>query len=70
MDDAEGDARTLAAFVPQGKGQSVAKGGPTFAEVVFRADGGSPVRITIRATNGKGSVWLNGVDLGESAPSS
>ena len=57
--------QTLAAFVPQGKGRSVPKSGPTKADVTFRTDGVNPVRVTIRATDGKGSVWLNGVDLRE-----
>lgn len=65
VDDADGDTQTLAVFVPQGKGRSVAKDGPTSAEVTFRADGVKPMRVNIRATDGNGSVWLNGVDLKE-----
>jgi beta-galactosidase len=63
VNDAQGSGRTAAAFAPQGAGQRVPRSGPTFAEVTFRANGTDPVRVRLAATNGQGSVWLNGLDL-------
>ena len=60
--------RTLAAFVPQANGNRVDPAGPTTAEVRFRSDGVKTVRLRIAASNGSGSVWLNGIDL-EQRPS-
>jgi hypothetical protein len=61
--DAGGDLRSVAAFVLQGKGKLVPKSGLTYAELGFRANGATPVRVRIRSTDGQGSVRLNDLDL-------
>ena len=63
VNDANSGNQVLAAFVPQDKGRSVAKGGPSTAEFEVHSDGINPIVVHIRATDGKGSVWLNGIDL-------
>jgi beta-galactosidase len=63
VDETEGDARTLAAYIPQGAGKRVLKAGPSCADVTFHADGVAPVYVHIRSTDGRDSVWLNGLDI-------
>jgi hypothetical protein len=61
--DADGDLRRMAAYIPQGKGKLVPKSGLTYAEIAFRADGATPVRVQVRSTDGEGGVWLNELDI-------
>ena len=61
--DADEESRNVASSIAQGKGKSMIKVGPTCVDTRLSADGVSPVRILIRAKDGDGSVWLNGIDL-------
>jgi len=55
------DGKVAAAYRPQGKGKLIGPEGPNFIDVTFESEGSTTV--TIVSTDGRGSIWLNGLDL-------